>query len=173
MTTRTRPDASEKQRQITEGLDAIRRIIRVLRRSSRSVEQEFGIGSAQLFVLQQLAQAPVSSVNELAARTYTHQSSVSTVVGRLVEEGLVERQPAADDLRRRQLRLTRRGQRLVDRAPVPAQIRLIEGLRSLSPAELETLSALLNQVVRGMGATDEPPALLFSESPTLRRRKKH
>jgi DNA-binding MarR family transcriptional regulator len=94
-------------------------------------------------------------------------------VGRLVEEGLVERQPAADDLRRRQLRLTRRGQRLVDRAPVPAQIRLIEGLRSLSPAELETLSALLNQVVRGMGATDEPPALLFSESPTLRRRKKH
>ena len=157
MTTRTRPDASEKQRQITEGLDAIRRIIRVLRRSSRSVEQEFGIGSAQLFVLQQLAQAPVSSVNELAARTYTHQSSVSTVVTKLEASGL----------------LTRRGQRLVDRAPVPAQIRLIEGLRSLSPAELETLSALLNQVVRGMGATDEPPALLFSESPTLRRRKKH
>jgi MarR family transcriptional regulator, lower aerobic nicotinate degradation pathway regulator len=164
--------SSERQRHITQALDAFRRIIRVLRRSSRSAEQEFGIGSAQLFVLQQLARAPASSVNELAERTYTHQSSVSTVVRRLVQEGLVAVQPARDDQRRRELRLTRLGQRLAERAPVPAQIRLVEGLRALPPSQLQNLARLLNQVVHQMGAADEPPALLFSEPAPHRQRRR-
>ena len=154
---------SPKQRQITATLDSIRRIIRVLRRSSRLAEREFGVGGAQLFVLQQLARAPAGSINELAERTYTHQSSVSTVVRRLVQQGLVERQPASEDRRRRELRLTRRGQHLVDRAPLPAQIRLIRGLHALPPTQLQQLVLLLNRVVREMGVESEPPALFFTE----------
>src|SRR4051812_19869984 len=74
-----------------EVLDAIRRIVRALRESSRATEQSVGIGAAQLFVLQRLAAAPGLSLNELAARTFTHQSSVSVVVSRLVERGLLTR----------------------------------------------------------------------------------
>jgi MarR family transcriptional regulator, lower aerobic nicotinate degradation pathway regulator len=151
---------------ITQALDAIRRIISVLRRSSRLSESEVGIGAAQLFVLQQLATAPARSINQLAERTYTHQSSVSVVVRRLVKQGLVERRPAPDDRRRRELRLTRAGRRLVARAPVPAQIRLINGLRALSVSQLRTFVRLLDQVVHRMGAAGEPPAMLFAEEPT-------
>jgi DNA-binding MarR family transcriptional regulator len=154
---------------ITQTLDAIRRIISVLRRSSRLAESEVGIGGAQLFVLQQLATAPARSINELAERTYTHQSSVSVVVRRLVKQGLVERRPAPDDRRRRELRLTRAGQRLAARAPVPAQIHLIGGLRALSVTQLRTLGRLLDRVVRRMGAAGEPPAMHFTEMPTPRR----
>ena len=150
---------------MTQALDAIRRIISVLRRSSRLAESEVGIGGAQLFVLQQLATAPARSINELAERTYTHQSSVSVVIRRLVKQGLVERRPASDDRRRRELRLTRAGKRLVARAPVPAQIRLINGLRALSLSQLGTLVRLLDQVVHRMGAASEPPAMLFAEEP--------
>src|SRR3954468_13732349 len=89
------PDVAEPE--LTQALDAIRRIISVLRRSSRRAETEVGLGAAQLFVLQQLAAAPAGSINELAERTYTHQSSVSVVVRRLVKDGLVERQPASAD----------------------------------------------------------------------------
>jgi DNA-binding MarR family transcriptional regulator len=92
--------------QLTGTLDAIRRIIRVLRRSSRRSEQQVGIGGAQLFVLQQLADAPAGSINDLAARTYTHQSSVSVVVRRLVEQGLVARQASASDRHRYRDRCT-------------------------------------------------------------------
>jgi MarR family transcriptional regulator, lower aerobic nicotinate degradation pathway regulator len=144
-------------------MDAIRRIIRVLRRSARSAEQELGIGGAQLFVLQQLAAGPAQSVNELAERTYTHQSSVSVVVRRLVHQGLVERKPASEDNRRRVLRLTKAGARLAARAPLPGQVRLIKALRALPPRELKSLSRLLNRVVQKMGAAGEPPAMLFSE----------
>jgi DNA-binding MarR family transcriptional regulator len=150
--------------QITQALDAFRRIISALRRSSRLAESEVGIGAAQLFVLQQLATAPARSINELANRTYTHQSSVSVVVRRLVKQGLVERRPAPDDQRRRELNLTRAGKRVVAGAPVPPQIRLISGLRALSPSHLRTLVGLLDRVVLRMGAAGEPPAMLFEES---------
>jgi hypothetical protein len=39
---------------LAEALDAIRRIIRVLRLSSSQTQREFGVTGAQLFVLQQL-----------------------------------------------------------------------------------------------------------------------
>jgi DNA-binding MarR family transcriptional regulator len=157
-------DQSRSQDHLSGALDAIRRIIRVLRRSSRQVEREFGIGSAQLFVLQQLAAAPAGSINELARRTYTHQSSVSVVTERLVAQGLVARRPAVDDRRRRELKLTAAGRRLVARAPVLGQARLIAALRSLPPARLGTLAGLLERVVRDMGAGDEPATMLFMEA---------
>jgi DNA-binding MarR family transcriptional regulator len=155
--------AASPRSDLTAALDAVRRIVRVLRESSARTERELGIGGAQLFVLHQLARAPATSINELADRTYTHQSSVSVVVRRLVEQGLVARRPAADDARRRELRLTVAGRRIVQRAPLPAQVRLIRGLDALEPAGLAKLSRLLRRVVQGMGAADEPPSMLFAE----------
>jgi DNA-binding MarR family transcriptional regulator len=159
----TRMPPKRRHPHLTGTLDAIRRIIRILRRSSRESEQQLGIGGAQLFVLQQLADAPAGSINDLAARTYTHQSSVSVVVRRLVEQGLVARQPSTIDRRRRELRLTSAGKRLVSRAPVPGQVHLINALLKLPRAELRNLERGLDRVVAGMGAEDEPPAMLFAD----------
>ena len=79
-------------------LDALRRIVKELRVSSRSVERTHGVSSAQLFVLQKLNESTVPlSINELADRTQTHQSSVSVVVSRLAEDGWVLRQPSPKD----------------------------------------------------------------------------
>jgi len=52
----------------------------------------------------------------------------------------------------------------VQRAPLPAQVRLIQGLGALGPDELTRLSRLLPKVVQGMGAAGEPPSMLFSEA---------
>jgi hypothetical protein len=71
-----------------KALDALRRIVQVLRESSRWAERHVGLSGAQLFVLQTLGEAPAASVNDLAGRTHTHQSTVSMVVARLVERGL-------------------------------------------------------------------------------------
>ncbi|HEY8548699.1 MAG TPA: MarR family transcriptional regulator, partial [Vicinamibacterales bacterium] len=107
------PDASGSDEGDTQtALDAIRRIVQALRESSRWAEQHLGVSGAQLFVLQALAAAPNMSVNELAARVHTHQSSVSTVVARLVARGLVRRERSALDGRRVELSLSPRGQRL-------------------------------------------------------------
>jgi DNA-binding MarR family transcriptional regulator len=149
--------------EITEVLDAMRRIIRDLRQSSRTIERDFGVGSAQLFVLQQLANSPLASINELAERTFTHQSSVSVVVRRLVEQGLVARRPASDDRRRQELRLTPAGKRLVDRAPITPQVRLINALLQMPRPRLGRLERLLKQVVKTMGADSSPADMLFTD----------
>src|SRR5438034_4949060 len=91
-------------------LDCVRRIVQTLRVSGRAAEQRVGLTGAQLFVLRQLAAAegPLS-VNELAERTFTHQSSVSVVVHKLETRGLVRRLRSPDDARRMQLSPTPAG----------------------------------------------------------------
>src|SRR3954468_12674201 len=78
-------------------LDGVRRIVQSLRESSRRAEKRVGMSGAQLFVLQKLEEAPAQSLNDLAGRTHTHQSSVSTIVARLVERGLVTRMRSPRD----------------------------------------------------------------------------
>src|SRR5690348_4180204 len=89
-----RPAADEA---VTRAVAALRRIVLAVRLSARRAERELGLSGAQLFVLQQLGASPVHSLNELAERTRTHQSSVSVVVRRLVARGLVTRTRATDD----------------------------------------------------------------------------
>src|SRR5215470_9599078 len=81
-------------------MDALRRIVRGLRLTARDAERSAGISGAQLFVLQSLAEERASSLNDLADRTLTDQSSVSVVVKRLADRKLVARKAAADDARR-------------------------------------------------------------------------
>src|SRR5213083_186147 len=72
-------------------LDAIRRLVRHLRLADRAAQTDLGISGAQLFVLTELGKTGSLSLNDLALRTRTDQSSVSVVVSRLVDAGLVTR----------------------------------------------------------------------------------
>src|ERR1051326_783354 len=86
--------------EVTEALGAIRRFVRVLRMSAAGAERETGLSSAQLFVLHLLKEGAAGSMTDLANRTMTDQSSVSTVVSRLEQKGLVSRTPSPTDARR-------------------------------------------------------------------------
>src|ERR1700730_7023236 len=85
---------------ILRAMNAGRSIARALRINTRSIELKMGIRLQQLFALQPLAEKPAESLDELADRTATHQSSVSVVVRRLVDNGLVSRAAVPNDRRR-------------------------------------------------------------------------
>jgi len=144
-------------------VDAIRSIVQSLRISGRAAEQQLGISSAQLYILQELAEQPAQSINELAERTFTHQSSVSMVVSRLVEGRLVTRTAARGDARRLSISLTPAGRALLRKAPDAAQTRLVEGLRGLSRTELHTLaghlSTLTDVIEEQIAAEDDETVL--------------
>lgn len=142
-------------------LDSIRRIVRGLRVSSKNAESTLGISGAQLFVLQKLNGSACLSLNELAERTLTHQSSVSVVVGRLVERGLALRTASKADARRLDLSLTSKGRAFLHKAPPTAQERLIAAIEKLSPKESAKLDALLKFVVVNAGLSEESPELFF------------
>jgi DNA-binding MarR family transcriptional regulator len=153
-------------------LDSIRRIVRALRESSRSTERSIGLGAAQLFVLQRLAGAPAVSLNELAARTLTHQSSVSVVVSRLVRSGLVARTRAPADGRRVEITLTAAGRAVLGRAPAAAQDRLIAALGLLGTATRKDLARQLGRLVEAMALPLQHPPMFFEAAPTAQRRSR-
>ena len=135
---------------LTSVLDSIRAIVRELRLSGRSSEQALGVSGAQLFVLQKLAEVPVQSLSELAARTHTDPSSVSVVVSRLVARGLVNRSASPDDARRVDISLSTNGRALARRAPRAAQAELIEAAAQLPAKQLKSLARDLSALVEKM-----------------------
>ena len=144
-------------------MDALRRVVRDLRLSARDAERSAGISGAQLFVLQSLVEEPASSLNELAERTLTDQSSASVVVKRLADRKLVARKPSPIDARRIELSLTAAGKRLLARCPEPTQARLVRSLRRLSPGELSRLKVGLTALLREMRIENAPPRMFFDE----------
>jgi DNA-binding MarR family transcriptional regulator len=135
-------------------VDAIRSIIQTVRNSGRETEQKLGISSAQLYVLSELRDRPALSINELADRTYTHQSSVSMIVARLVENRLVTRTASSRDGRRLSIALTPAGRALLRRSPDPVQIRLVAALRTMPRANLKQLAGGLSVLTEILGSQE-------------------
>lgn len=149
-----------------EALDSIRTLVRILRTSAVAADQSTGLSGAQLFVLQQLAESEATSINELADRTLTDQSSVSTVVSRLESKGLVERARSEEDARRVMVRITETGIRLLKESPPTIQTKLIHVLRTMQPASLKALIRELTHIIDALGASHEPPSLFFEDDAT-------
>ena len=116
-------------------------------------------------MLQRLAEAPTLSVNELANRTFTHQSTVSVVVARLVSRGLVRRDRADDDARRAELALTPSGRTLLRRAMSSAQAQLFDALEAMPSARLRVVAAGIHDVVAALGVAAEPAGMFFEDIP--------
>lgn len=145
---------------VVRSMDAIRAVVRALRINTRAIELEIGISLAQLFVLQQVAERPADSLNDLAERTATHQSSVSVVVRRLVDRGLVTRNSSTADKRRIQIAVTPAGEKLLVGAPQTIQARLMSALGTLDGAERKQLGDLLTRWLDAAGISYAAPPMI-------------
>lgn len=127
-------------------LDALRRIVQALRSGGSDDRPRTRVSPAQLFALQQIAKHPRASINDVAALTFTHQSSVSVVVQRLVARGLVEKVAASDDRRRQRLVVTARGRRVLANAPAAVPERLVAAISGLPSSARRAFARSLSQV---------------------------
>lgn len=155
--------SESEQRDATRSMNAIRSIVRALRINTRAIELKMGISLAQLFVLQQLDAKPAESLNELAERTATHQSSVSVVVRRLVQAGLVTRTAAPHDRRRVHIALTEEGRARLAGAPQTVQVQLLAALERLSSDQRRSLADLLELWITVAGIDAGAPPMMFED----------
>lgn len=144
-------------------LDNIRYIVRALRVSSRSVEKRCGLSTAQLYVLRTLDVSEGISVNALAARTLTHQSSVSVVVKRLVEQGFVIKRTSKNDSRSCKLTLSPKGKAKLAKAPPLIQEVMLKSLSGLTVSDRKKFAQLLGRFVEKAGFNEGAPPPLFEE----------
>lgn len=132
--------------QLMKIVDSVRFIVRTLRNSARDSEQKLGISSAQLYVLNELQNERSLSINQLAERTYTHQSSVSMVVAKLVVSRLVNRSATREDARKAAISLTAAGRAMLRKSPESGQERLVHALKGMSRSDLRALSSSLEML---------------------------
>jgi DNA-binding MarR family transcriptional regulator len=150
-----------KDSPLTIAMDGLRRIVRALRQADVKSRAGGGIPSAQLFVLRQLRNKHAASIGDICHATFTSQSSVSEVVGRLEAKALLRRTRASDDSRRAELSLTDEGRQVLEQSPPPFQEKLASALRRLSPDEQQALAIGMTAWLREAGISDAPATMFF------------
>lgn len=152
-------------------LDDIRRLVQSIRLASLDSEKRIGLSAAQLFVLHKLGEEEGLSINELAERTLTHQSSVSVVVQKLVRKKLIVRSRSAADGRQSEISLTKKGRNLLKKAPHAFQDKLIEAMKQMKPEMRRRLSTGLSAFLDTAGIKGDAP-MIFDDIPQKKKRRK-
>ena len=144
-------------------LNSIRQLVRALRLFDREAQTRHGISAAQVFVLHALQEEEGLSLSDLAERTATDQSSVSTVVQKLVTIGYVSRTPRKEDRRQMEIRLTPKGRTVVRKTPPPAQQKILAAVDAMSPRDRKALAELMEAFVEGFGVRGKKTPMMFEE----------
>jgi DNA-binding MarR family transcriptional regulator len=148
----------------------IRLLVQHIRLASRDSEASIGLSAAQLFVLRFVSEEDRLSVNDLAERTMTHQSSVSTVIQKLEAKRLVKRSVSDSDGRKFEFSLTKNGAAIMRKAPLPVQNILMDALDKMDPKVRKKFADCFSEFLNLADIHGEPP-LLFADSATKKRKK--
>ena len=151
-------------------LNSFRALVKSLRLADRAGLKEHGLGASQLYVLHELKRDSPLSINDLAERTATDQSTVSVVVARLIEKGFVARERSETDARRLNLTLTAKGHLIAKNLPPPIQHRIIEGVERLPRARAKALAESLQDICDVLGISDDHPPMLMDDVPAAPKR---
>lgn len=137
-----------------EILVALRRIIRAVDMHSRRLIQKTGLSGPQLVLLQIMGQGNTITAGELARRASLSQATVTTILDRLEDRGLVQRQRSTDDKRRVQVALTDKGNEALAIAPRLLQDNFVKAFNALPDWEQHLLIGSLERVAHMMDADD-------------------
>jgi DNA-binding MarR family transcriptional regulator len=155
---------SAERKAVSASVDSIRRVLRALRIAARDTLATAGVSAAQLFVLNALVDGEEASLSDLAQRTMTDRTSVTAVVDRLVQGGLVITETSEEDRRRASIRITPKGRTVLRGAPRPPTALLVEALERVEPGELKSLERGLRALTRAMGVDGEPAEMMFEDA---------
>jgi DNA-binding MarR family transcriptional regulator len=131
-------------------LQAFRTIFGSARHHDTEVRRSGGIPGSQLWALAEIAKSDGMTVNQLAERMALHQSTASNLINALVDAKLIRRSRDDADQRIVHLHLTAEGSRTLLRVPGPHAGLLVDGLRRLEDAQLDSLREALDVLVRIM-----------------------
>lgn len=139
---------------IEQVLVAIRRIIRATDLHSKQLSKQAGLTSSQLVMLKAIQAAQRVTAGQLASSISLSQATVTTLLDRLEQRGLVLRQRASDDRRKVYVVLTPAGEKTLAEAPRPLQETFVRQFRELPDWEQSMVLSSLQKVAHMMDADD-------------------
>ena len=136
-------------------VQTLHRIFKVVDTFSRQALREFGVSGPQIWALRAIHAYAGLTIGGLAEKMYLHISTVSGILDRLEERGLVERRRSPDDRRVTRLEVTAKGRAVLARAPEPPRSLVLRGLRGLPAGELRHFRRVLDELARIMQVPPE------------------
>ena len=133
-------------------LAALRRILRASEANARALARETGLTTAQLIVLEIVAEAGETTPKAIARRAGTSQATVTALVEKLHHRGFVARQRGETDRRQLWLSVTPAGAKALADAPDPLHALFTERFNKLPDWEQAMVVAALERVASLVGA---------------------
>ena len=144
------PPAEKCQERGRDALTALRRIIRATEFGSRRLARETGLTSSQMIVLRLLGENE-ETPGAISIRIGLTQATVTALVDKLEERGLVARRRGKDDRRHVWIALTAAGRTLLAGMPTHPQTlfqlaftELADWEQAMMVATLERIASMLN-----------------------------
>src|SRR5690349_20919436 len=110
-----------KEDEIPEVIDNIRRVFQAINEYSKNAERKTGLTGPQLWAMKILANTGTVRVSELARLMYLHPATVVGILDRLESKCLISRTRSQEDRRAVEIELTSLGKEIVASAPEVAQ----------------------------------------------------
>jgi len=151
---KVRPAAPSGQELPAQVLRRFRVVFNAVRSHFHQVEQQTGLGGAQVWALDLIRRVPDIGVGELARRMDIHQSTASNLVKALQRRELVVTARSAQDKRSVQLRVTPAGKAVLARVVGPFEGVLPSALGELPPDTLSRLDHDLGELIRLLKADE-------------------
>ncbi len=159
---------SEKSYYEDSILQLLRKITRAIDLHSRRLASQFGLTGPQLVCLRVLKNRGVLTPSKLAREVSLSQGTITGIIDRLLNRGLVTRDRSRIDRRSVSVDITKEGLKIISNAPSPLQESFALKLRTLPQENQLVIHTILEQIVRMMDAEklDAAP-LLTSGAPSL------
>ncbi|MFO7783806.1 MAG: MarR family winged helix-turn-helix transcriptional regulator [Thermodesulfobacteriota bacterium] len=142
------PLPAEKQVVIREIIFQIRRLMQAGSMYTKELNKKHQISAAQLNCLIALYENGPMSSSQIARHIFVKPSTVTGIIDRLEQKGFAKRTRSSPDRRVITIELTLDGNRLAENAPPPIQQKIMDGLRSLSIEETESILHGLQALTR-------------------------
>jgi DNA-binding MarR family transcriptional regulator len=136
-TRQTRPDM------VKEIIYQIRRLIQAKELYTKELNKTYQVSASQLNCLLALYENGPLPPSQIAKHIMVKSSTVTGIIDRLEQKGLVKRTRTSSDRRVITIELTEAGSSLAENAPPPIQQKIVEGLGRLAESDMK-------KIVRGL-----------------------
>lgn len=166
-------DTREKRRDFAptrwqEVLISLRQIMRATDLQSRKLMKKCGLTIPQVVVLRAVRDLENVTVRRISAQVSLSQATVTTILNRLEQRGLVQRARNSHDKRVVNVTLTDDGARVLDESPDMLQESFIRRFEALEPWEQTLILSSLQRVASMLEAEDLDVAPLLAIGPADR-----
>ena len=133
---------------------SIRKLIQAGELYSKELSKVHSISAAQLNCLLALFENGPLPPSQIAKHMLVKSSTVTGVVDRLEQKGLVRRVRTSPDRRIVTIELTEVGNQLAENAPPPIQQKIVDGLKKISEEEIDEIVFALTKLTDMLDVQD-------------------